>query len=281
MGIRFFCEHCDRKLNIKSFLAGKKGICPHCSGKIIIPLESQIPSKGGEKDAEDDAVVTFLENNAKGGATTEFADLGGDPKEAVATPIATVLTKAKPIADALPSGGMPAETPAANDPFDEDPDAVWYVRPPTGGQYGPADGEVMRKWVSEGRVSADSLVWRDGWPDWRNANEEIPALGGKPTPPATGMVARPKTSNPTTSVNSEPSKTTSSSTSTSSSRRRGQGRDNSWIGMATIIGLGVLVLILGIVLIMLVVSGGDSDENESTSARVFPRNAPRVVDATF
>ena len=33
------------------------------------------------------------------------------------------------------------------------PDAVWYVRPASGGQYGPASGTVMRDWLDEGRVS--------------------------------------------------------------------------------------------------------------------------------
>ena len=47
------------------------------------------------------------------------------------------------------------------DPIAEAPDAVWYVRPPTGGQFGPADGTIMRRWLNEGRVSAEALVWRE------------------------------------------------------------------------------------------------------------------------
>jgi hypothetical protein len=51
-------------------------------------------------------------------------------------------------------------------------DAVsWYVRPGAGGQYGPADTETFRQWVREGRVTADSLIWRDGWPNWQSAHE--------------------------------------------------------------------------------------------------------------
>jgi len=274
MGIRFYCEHCDRKLNIKTFLAGKKGICPHCSGRIIIPIESQIPSKGAEKEVEDD-VVSFLDN-AKSEPKADFAELGGDtPKVVGANPVATAVPTAKKVPDALPTA-----TPAVSDPFDEDPDAVWYVRPPTGGQYGPADGEVMRKWVSEGRVSADSLVWRDGWSDWRNANEEIPALGAGPTPPATNVVARPKPVS-VAGAKSEPSKPTRGSASSSPLKRSSQGKDNNWIGMATIIGLGLLVVILGIVLIVLVMSSGGSDEDENANAAGIPRDSRVVVEATL
>lgn len=53
---------------------------------------------------------------------------------------------------------------------------IWYIRPPTGGQFGPAPGEMMRSWISEGRVSADSLVWREGWRDWQEAGTVFPKL---------------------------------------------------------------------------------------------------------
>ncbi len=62
------------------------------------------------------------------------------------------------------------------DPLVEDPQAVWYVRPPSGGQFGPADADVMRTWIKEGRVTADSLVWREGWRDWTEAVSVFPKL---------------------------------------------------------------------------------------------------------
>ena len=39
MGIRFYCPN-GHKLNVKSFLAGKRGICPHCGIKFEIPQQS-------------------------------------------------------------------------------------------------------------------------------------------------------------------------------------------------------------------------------------------------
>ena len=39
MGIRFLCPN-GHRLNVKSFLAGKRGICPHCNAKFEIPFES-------------------------------------------------------------------------------------------------------------------------------------------------------------------------------------------------------------------------------------------------
>ena len=73
---------------------------------------------------------------------------------------------------------------AVADPLAEAGDAVWYVRPASGGQFGPASGEVMRSWLGQGRVGTDSLVWREGWPDWRQASKVFPQLGaGQPDPP--------------------------------------------------------------------------------------------------
>ncbi len=38
MGIRFACHECGKRLNIKSELAGRRGVCPACSAKMRIPL---------------------------------------------------------------------------------------------------------------------------------------------------------------------------------------------------------------------------------------------------
>jgi len=87
---------------------------------------------------------------------------------------------------AMPAVASPAPViPSASDPIVEAPMAIWYVRPAAGGQYGPARGDVMRKWLGEGRVTIDSLVWREGWPDWRPAAKVFPNLGSKPA----GVVA--------------------------------------------------------------------------------------------
>jgi hypothetical protein len=73
---------------------------------------------------------------------------------------------------------VPAPEPAlpVSDPLSEAPDMVWYVRPPSGGQYGPAPAPTMRLWIEEGRVPPDSLVWREGWRDWQQASATFPQL---------------------------------------------------------------------------------------------------------
>lgn len=77
-------------------------------------------------------------------------------------------------ANTAQASDQPLNAEVLVDPIAESPNSVWYVRPVTGGQYGPATGEAMRQWLDEGRVAADSLVWREGWPDWRTAATTFP-----------------------------------------------------------------------------------------------------------
>jgi hypothetical protein len=37
-------------------------------------------------------------------------------------------------------------------------------------------------WIAEGRITPDTLVWREGWRDWREAREVFPSLGGAEFP---------------------------------------------------------------------------------------------------
>ena len=39
----------------------------------------------------------------------------------------------------------------------------------------------MRRWLTEGRVSADSMVWREGWEDWKLAGPIFPSLDAVPS----------------------------------------------------------------------------------------------------
>jgi len=94
----------------------------------------------------------------------------------------------------------PAPEPA--DPIAAAPEMIWYVRPPSGGQFGPASGDLMRGWLSEGRVSADSLVWREGWRDWQEAGTVFPKLRSNPmidfleTAPVATVAATPAAHRP-------------------------------------------------------------------------------------
>jgi DNA-directed RNA polymerase subunit M/transcription elongation factor TFIIS len=172
MGIRFFCPGCDDRMNVKSFLAGKRGICPKCDAKFDIPTVSD--PRAEQKNAKNRRPKT----TKSGSETTSPADVATiTPVESVSELVIPTLaepalqvskpsaaTKKVTIAD-----DASANEPATAHPTSEDPSKVWYVRPRTGGEFGPADGALMQRWLVEGRVASDSLVWREGWVDWKNA----------------------------------------------------------------------------------------------------------------
>jgi hypothetical protein len=146
MGIKFLCPN-GHKLNVKSFLSGKRAICPKCGARVTVPAE------------DDPTLADGAESESPGGESVSLE---------------SVTVSEPPAAAAEPSQSV---TPQ-DDPFAEAPSAVWYVRPATGGQFGPASAEIMRSWVNEGRVGASSLVWRGGWSEWRAASAVFPQLAG-------------------------------------------------------------------------------------------------------
>ena len=188
MGIKFHCPQ-GHKLNVKSFLAGKKGVCPKCGTRVRIPTASEPGLDDGAGDDDSDGGKPEA-----GPAGNGSAKAGGS--QAVATvalpsalptpatqPVMPVAAPTLPIpATRLPE--MPAAPQGVGDPIAEAPGAIWYVRPPSGGQFGPARGDVMRKWIAEGRVSSDSLVWREGWSDWQTAGKLFPNLQSAAAPAA-------------------------------------------------------------------------------------------------
>lgn len=182
MGIRFYCPN-GHKLNVKAFLAGKRGICPHCGASVLIPLESTRPSSksSGQSDLASpggsiESVTTLFPDE-----TPRAADGPAAPAMAVSDPYAGAQPQAAPVAAGRSVSPLSALSHPSVDPIAESPDAIWYVRPPSGGQYGPAVGSVMRNWLEEGRVGPEALVWREGWKDWRHAQEVFTQLrGGDP-----------------------------------------------------------------------------------------------------
>jgi len=213
MGIKFHCPK-GHKLNVKAFLAGKKGVCPKCGTKVRIPLQSEAGLVDSDLE-ETDASHAPAKSNGSGAVTAPAA-----------------LAAVAPATNRSPSGSD------GNDPIAEAPAAIWYVRPPTGGQYGPAKGDIMRKWISEGRVSSDSLVWREGWTDWQNAGKLFPTLQ------AAGSAAQSPAPVVSTTVPIS-SRATIRAAAVSAPKKRGSNT----LAIAVFVGLALVCLALGAALV--------------------------------
>jgi hypothetical protein len=245
MGIRFHCPN-GHKLNVKSFLAGKRGICPHCGIKVDIP-----------DDAEDKNSVTVdaapqtvpaeaapASRPAPVPATTAAAHAMA-PASVAAAPV-TASRAAVPAA----ISAAPAAVPAPADPLSEAPNAVWYVRPPSGGQFGPASAEIMRRWITEGRVNEESLVWREGWADWKPTRGLFLGLGTPDsTPPGGPGLVAPR-----------------GPTSTTGAMRARRKNSNS-MTVVIVVVLILLCLVLVIALAVIASRGNDDDARRPTIER--------------
>ena len=262
MGIHFACHVCAKQLNIKQDLAGKRGICPACSSKFRIPANDAVTSLPID---DSDARRSSHRQGQPVGSMATNQTLASKPAESPTKE----ATSHSPTKQAL------AKPAVEFDLLTDDPDATWYVRPPSGGQYGPANSDVLRSWIDEGRVASTSLLWRDGWPNWRSADEALPGLASKslsndnvnfgsasnsPMPlgsatPATAPPEAPSHSSSSRSVASvgidKPSASETPSLAGKSDvgtqRRRRNGKRIFWIGALSAISIaliGVLVYLV-------------------------------------
>lgn len=215
MGIRFRCQACANKVNVKDFLAGKRGICPKCGAKFTIPEQSDPEFQAAPEEPEPEVAPAAAPAavNPAIVVSAPISPVGGMP---VAAPVAAATTvghtpqtstaqvfaapqfaapqQPQPAAYApvMPTPGFAAAPPPGpRDPFQEAPAAQWYVRHASGQQYGPAPAPTMQKWIAEGRVPGDGMVWREGWGDWQLASMVFPQLTAPPVPVARGPVAAP------------------------------------------------------------------------------------------
>lgn len=193
MGIRFFCPN-GHKLNVKSELAGKIGICPKCQARMTIPTASvREPSDRGAfaettsdsagelgEFRSDSTTATTNDERWEDGETSSGASerraqnttatdesqrkflLNGERAEAA---LGDVLRRA---VDGSAQNDLGAERFDDSEPL-RDPRLVWYVRSRDNQQYGPATGDVMASWINERRIGPQTLVWREDWPAWREA----------------------------------------------------------------------------------------------------------------
>lgn len=190
MGIRFACHHCERRLNIKDDLAGKVGACPHCRGRIRIPLADSEKSESCDSDLG--SASTLLEQLGRAAAAASPTPVSPTTTPAATTPAATTPAAATDATSAgttpggtTPSGTTSGGTRSTNTTSGGNPAAggaaaagevQWYVRPPSGGQYGPASGAMLRQWVAESRITSAAMLWREGWSQWRPAESVFPQL---------------------------------------------------------------------------------------------------------
>ena len=235
MGIRFTCPQ-GHRLHVKSFLAGKRGICPHCGARFDIPLTDTgrvdavfAPRHQSRRLQPGSSAIAIAQ-----GITTSVPAVNGELSSA-----------------ATATADAPAESEAAS----------WYVRPTSGGQYGPIDDQLVRQWIRESRLAADSLVWRDDWPDWRRASDVFaelaqPATVSAATPDGPLSLSLFDEELAPASLPAGPTGVTPAYRASFSSVRTSQGPGKRAKWMIWLLGLIVVLLAVALVLVVLYFGNG-------------------------
>ncbi|MGD9634015.1 MAG: DUF4339 domain-containing protein [Pirellulales bacterium] len=74
--------------------------------------------------------------------------------------------------------------------------AAWYLRSAAGEQVGPLSELQFRAWIAGGRLAADTLVWREGWAEWKPAHSipdllPVPLVAAPPPAPVSEPIVSP------------------------------------------------------------------------------------------
>lgn len=196
MGIRFQCQYCQRRLNVKNVQAGQHGQCPSCNNMVRVPLESTVVSRaaksavhsksgrfstsGSIDESEDRSQILDVDDQV-----TLDGVVAGEhdrkPKSGLAKRIFRTASVASPAtADAgeafMLGRPSPAQDLDGQDPILSAPKKVWYFRTRGFGEKGPIKGREMRESIDHGEVTAGSKVWREDWDDWVAAEEVFPEI---------------------------------------------------------------------------------------------------------
>ena len=262
MGIRFSCHGCGKPLNIKSELAGRRGVCPDCRIRFRIPRsdsEYSIPLEDAKTARQEMLVGAGAKSDAKSGVVAEITARGatadGIPPHSSGR--SAVESDSEPTAA---PNQVDQTSASALDLLSGDSSTTWYVRPPSGGQYGPATAEVLKTWIAEGRVAKTALLWRDGWPQWREASAALPEFadslpGGPSDETETPIFDSPAVNKLTTPISLE--KTSPVQSNLSGDAKIGAVRRKRSSRRITLVAiLGTLVVGLIVTLILVATSSG-------------------------
>lgn len=135
-------------MNVKGELAKKRGVCPKCQGKFRIP-----------------------ENNQEFSLSLDDS-LANTPKRIDREVLQSSGEYSLPISESSVESNSPSIVQPERVELDKpEAEQLYFVRPPSGGEYGPATKETIELWISQKRITAETMVCLIGSSKWKKARE--------------------------------------------------------------------------------------------------------------
>lgn len=188
MGIRFFCHHCQSRLNVKFSQAGRPGVCPDCGKTVDVPEESLLP---GQPKLPGERFYVEEKNPPEGssrliGLDMQVTMVSDELGETVDTkqnhqtpePPSPVFASSQDNGSGIFLLDRPSPSPDFGkvDPIATAPEKVWYFRNKEIGERGPLKSKAMQLHVDAGDITAGCMVWREDWETWVAAEEAFPQI---------------------------------------------------------------------------------------------------------
>ena len=86
MGIRFTCPN-GHKLHVKTFLAGKRGVCPNCGAKFVIPTAEETQQASNHSSSETSEFRSALTQTQLEAGSPSIIIAIAEPSTSVALPV--------------------------------------------------------------------------------------------------------------------------------------------------------------------------------------------------
>jgi hypothetical protein len=186
MGIRFFCQHCQRPLNVKTVQAGQAGECPHCQLNIVVPRSSDTRATHGTGNADSMTTEPDVDNQVTQIGLGHSSGLDpAIPGDKFSVPMVGTMPSRRSMRYSAKEASsdsflldkpQPSATLGKVDPIEEAPRKVWYFRSKNIGEKGPLRARAMREELDNGNCRIGCIVWREDWEDWQPAEKVFPEL---------------------------------------------------------------------------------------------------------
>jgi len=163
--IEIQCGKCNRKFRVPDKFAGKRVKCAGCEAAIAVPGAQQAAAKHTSAKPR---------TAAESGPKKAVRQREPAKPQTLAAKKATIESGRKRVVPQKRTAESRTPVPQKSE---------WHLQTEDGEQFGPVTRKEMDQWVADGRIDASCQLLRDGWDQWKWAEDVYPDLAQSPSQP--------------------------------------------------------------------------------------------------